>query len=306
MSPTPGSHLLGPHVVGQRVVIRRLLPGETGPSGGPAMTDVLGICVSWTATEAVVRREDGSLVSMAVAQIISGKPVPLRPSIRHRVPPAEAQRRSLALWPDLEIEPLGTWTLRGSAGSAQRRANSVLAFTPPGAADPVERVVGWYAGRGTRPIACVLPDSAEEALFSAAGWVLEDAVVDTEFLVASVAHALRGHIDTSGVDLVGDGPLATARIADVASGVASYADDWLGLRSIAVDPAQRRQGHATAIVSALLEWGAERGARTAYLQVFADNAAALSLYAKLGFSVHHTYRYLAAPFAGEAPPLTLT
>lgn len=299
MSPTPGSHLLGPHVVGQRVVIRRLLPGQTGPSGGPAMTDVLGICVAWTATEAVVRREDGSLVTMDVAQIISGKPVPLRPSIRHRVSPAEAQRRSLALWPDLETEPLGTWTLRGSAGSSQRRANSVLALTPPGADHAVERVVSWYATRGTRPIACVLADSPEEALFRAAGWVLEDAVADTEFLVASVAHALRTGLDTTSVELTEEGPLVTARIADVASGVASYADDWLGLRTIAVDPAHRRQGHATAIVSALLEWGAERGARTAYLQVFADNEAALALYAKLGFSVHHTYRYLAGPAAGK-------
>lgn len=294
LPPAPGSHLLGPHVVGQRVVIRRLLPGETGPSGGPAMTDVLGICVSWTATEAVVRREDGSLVAMEVAQIISGKPVPLRPSIRHRVQPGEAHRRSLALWPDLETEPLGSWTLRGSKGSSQRRANSVLAFTPPVVDDPVEHVVAWYAGRGTRPIACVLPDSPEEAMFRAADWVLEDAVADTEFLVASVAHALRSGIDTSSVDLDEEGPLVTARIAGLACGVASYADDWLGLRSIAVDPAHRRQGHATAIVSALLEWGAEHGARTAYLQVFADNHPALALYAKLGFSVHHTYRYLAA------------
>lgn len=258
------------------------------------MTDVLGICVSWTATEAVVRREDGSLVALDVAQIISGKPVPLRPSIRHRVQPSESQRRSLALWPDLETEPLGTWTLRGSKGSSQRRANSVLAFTPPGVDDPVGRVVTWYAGRGTRPIACVLPDSAEEATFRAAGWVLEDTVADTEFLVASLAHALRTKIDTSGVELIEEGPLVTARIAGLASGVASYADDWLGLRNIAVDQPHRRQGHATAIVSALLEWGAERGARTAYLQVFADNSAALALYAKLGFSVHHTYRYLAA------------
>ena len=46
--PTPGTaHGLGPHVVGQRVVVRRVVRGETGPSGGPAMTDVLGICTSW-------------------------------------------------------------------------------------------------------------------------------------------------------------------------------------------------------------------------------------------------------------------
>ena len=29
------------------MVVRRVVPGETGPSGGPALTDVLGTCVSW-------------------------------------------------------------------------------------------------------------------------------------------------------------------------------------------------------------------------------------------------------------------
>ena len=41
----------------ERVVVRRLVRGETGPSGGPAMTDVLGVCESWTDGVVVVRRE---------------------------------------------------------------------------------------------------------------------------------------------------------------------------------------------------------------------------------------------------------
>ena len=48
MSAPPG---LGPHCVGQRVVVRRLLPGQTGPSGGPAMTDLLGVMESWYAAD---------------------------------------------------------------------------------------------------------------------------------------------------------------------------------------------------------------------------------------------------------------
>ena len=52
MSPRPPTSLapqaasLGPHVVGERVVVRRLLRGETGPTGGPAFTDLLGTCLS--------------------------------------------------------------------------------------------------------------------------------------------------------------------------------------------------------------------------------------------------------------------
>ena len=48
-------------------------------------------------------------------------------------------------------------------------------------------------------------------------------------------------------------------------------------------------------MSALVDWAAERGASTAYLQVLSQNEAALGLYAGLGFVEHHRYRYLAAP-----------
>ena len=69
-----GASSLGPHVVGQRIVVRRMLRGETGPTGGPAMTDVLGVCVSWADGRCVVRREEGDLVEMATADIVTGKP----------------------------------------------------------------------------------------------------------------------------------------------------------------------------------------------------------------------------------------
>ena len=71
--------------------------------------------------------------------------------------------------------------------------------------------------------------------------------------------------------------------------------DWLGLHGLAVDPAYRRRGLATAVVAALLERGAEQGASTAWLHVETDNASALALYEGLGFAVHHTCRYLLAP-----------
>jgi hypothetical protein len=74
--------MLGPHVVGHRVVVRRVLRGQTGPTGGPAMTDVLGVCESWSEGRVVVRREDGTTVEIAVADIVSGKPVPPRPPRR--------------------------------------------------------------------------------------------------------------------------------------------------------------------------------------------------------------------------------
>jgi N-acetylglutamate synthase len=162
--------------------------------------------------------------------------------------------------------------------------------------------VDFYSTRTGRPIAAVLPDSAEDALFRSHGWVLESNEADTLFQIAPVAQTSRvvSRLRRQGafapqppVSYDEDGDLVTVRLGDRASGVAAYGDDWVGFRSIEVAPELRRQGLGVAVMAALLEWGAERGATTAYLQVLGDNVAALALYDRLGFVTHHAYRYLA-------------
>ena len=292
-------HGLGPHVVGQRVVVRRVLRGETGPSGGPAMTDLLGVCTSWADGRCTVQPEDGPPVAIALADIVSGKPVPPRPSPRHRVAPQEAQRRAFALFDDLETTPLGEWVLRRSPTHGARRANSVLAFGPSGVPGDVEAVVDFY----DRPIAAVLPGSAEDARLREQGWGLESGDADTVFMLGGVSQVRRAsrqdRAPAPAVEVTEVGGLAVARLGSAASGVAAYAEDWVGFRSIEVDPGRRREGLARAVMSALLEWGAEQGATTAYLQVLGDNAPALALYEGLGFREHHRYRYLALEGAGD-------
>lgn len=292
-------HGLGPHVVGQRVVVRRVLRDVTGPSGGPAFTDLLGVCLSWGEGTCVVQPAQGPPVAIALADIVSGKPVPPRPSVRHRITAAQAQRHGFALFPDMRTEPLGDWTLRHSPGTTARRANSVLAFGPAGVEDAHDRVVAFYVDRGVRPVAAVLPDSAEEEAFRARGWVAEGREADTLFQVAGVSRVLRALREsrraTAPTTYDEQGDLVTVRVDQRARGVAAYAEDWVGVRSIEVDPAHRRQGLALAVMAALLAWGAERGATTAYLQVLGENAEAIGLYESLGFGTHHTYRYLAQP-----------
>jgi GNAT superfamily N-acetyltransferase len=293
-SPPVGRHRLGPHTVGQRVVLRRLLVGERGPSGGPAFSDVIGVCLAW-GEHAVLRLADGTEVSVPVAEIVSGKPVPPRPSVRQRISAEEAQLLALAMWPQLDTSPLGAWTLRWSRVSPQRRANSVLAMAPAGVDDAVAAVEAHYTALGRRPIASVLPDSPEEEAFRSRGWVLESDEADSLFQLASVAMARRALRERPAyaVRLEEDGDRVVATVGADAGGLASLAGDWVGLRALEVAPARRRRGLGLAVVGALLDWGAERGATTAYLQVLADNAAALGLYDRLGFATHHTYRYLA-------------
>ncbi|HWM75251.1 MAG TPA: hypothetical protein VNQ53_15995, partial [Nocardioides sp.] len=181
-------------------MVRRLVPGETGPSGGPAMTDVLGICTSWGEAACTVQPESGPEVRIPLAEIVAGKPIPPRTVVEVRGAPAslettprDAQLHGFALFPDLETHQLGDWVLRRSSTATARRANSVLAFRPSGVAGDVDAVVAHYE----RPIAAVLPDSAEERLFRDRGWDLESGDADTSFQVAGTATAMRALPPTS-------------------------------------------------------------------------------------------------------------
>ena len=306
MPPTPEAHRLGPHVVGSRVVVRRVLPGETGPSGGPAMTDVLGVCTAWGDGRCVIAPETGDPVEIRLSDIVSGKPVPPRPSVRHRISTRAAEQHTLTLWPGLETEPLGEWVLRtdpAPVGRLFKRANSCLAIGDPGVdpAEAAERIRAFYAARDRQALAQVERGSAADAALAAAGWMPVPGG-DAHFLIASLARALRAAraataaraADAGGEPRFSeDGDRVLVDIGDgAAAGRASLDGDWLGLHALTVDAAHRRRGLGTAVIAALLDWGGERGATTAWLHVEVDNEPGLGLYEGLGFSTHHTCRYL--------------
>ena len=328
MSAPPG---LGPHCVGQRVVVRRVLAGRTGPSGGPAMTDLLGVLEAWTPPTTTVRSEDGTLTEIALADIVSGKPVPPRPSPRMRVTPEHACLLSNASWPAVHTEEVGDWLLRASGGFSAR-ANSVMAVGDPGLPfdDAVARALAFYAAHGLPPWAQVVVGSPTGSLFEAAGWVTaRPGEADSEFQLTSVAQASRAvrrlfprtappasvsttvtaawlanderalaHPDDAVAVLEGPADVAFVSLVEddvvVAKGRVACDGDWAGITDVWVSPSHRRRGLALVVMAELLEWSAERGAATAYLQTRGDNAPGLALYAGLGFRTHHTYRYLAA------------
>jgi GNAT superfamily N-acetyltransferase len=77
----------------------------------------------------------------------------------------------------------------------------------------------------------------------------------------------------------------------VACGLGVLDHDICGLFDIVTDPAQRRRGYGTQLVSGLLDWGRQQGASLAYLQVVDTNLAAQQLYARLGFQESYQYWY---------------
>lgn len=318
--------------VGRRVVVRSRLPGR-GPSGGPTMTDVVGVLELLDDSRIVVRRRDRSVVTVTKDTVVSAQRVPDTPPGRAgvglRVPGVELQRIADAGWPAPDTAVLGQWLLRAADGFTGR-ANSVSVHGSPGCTfdEALERLGAFYAARGLPPMAQVVLGTDYDVAFDAAGWVTKPgshsgAVVQ----VAALRTALRSaHSDTGGVVLSADvdqgwlslynraagvdpaivaqvvaGPdqVALARIGDPVQAIGRMVvtGEWAGMSAVEVAPAQRRRGLARRVVDTLLDWAAERGARWCYLQTMAHNEAAVRLYAPYGFTTHHTYRYLvpAAP-----------
>ena len=327
---------LGPWCVGVRVVVRRVLPGVTGPTGGPAMTDLLGVMEEWGSDTVTIRGEDGAAVVIERRLIVSGKPVPPRPSVRLRASADEVALRAATTWPGVEVETIGDWLLRSSSGFSLR-ANSALLAGSPGVAweEALNGVSEFYRRHGRPVVAQALGGSDAHAHLEGDGWVLarpgmEEVVVQ----VAGVGRALRAvrrgvggepaavqltdrvtegwldsdpralaHRDAAVQVLEGPDQVAFASVLDAAGAVRARgrvalterADVWAGVSDLWVHESSRRRGLGHAVLAALLDWAAERGATTAFLQVTGDNQAALALYGRLGFVTHHTYRYLRPP-----------
>lgn len=316
--------------IGDRMSVRLRIPGETGPTGGPAMTDVVGRVVALTAASARLERRDGSIVDVRLSDVVAARRVPDGPRRRRTRPagdfsPEELARICTRGWPPVETEQLGEWLLR-AAGGFTSRANSVAVHGGPGIgkAAALDRVVTYYAARGLPPRAQVIEGSSWERELEAAGWQGIGGTHDHALVQVADVHEALTHIgtDAGGVEVAGavaddwlamygradgsaahtaravlEGPptVGFVRLGDPLAGIGRVAvtGEWAGMSCVEVTPARRREGLARRIVDASLRWASERGADKAYLQTMRHNEAALRLYAAYGFHDHHAYRYLA-------------
>ena len=239
------------------------------------------------------------------------------------------EEASLNAWPALHQVMLDGWVLRFTRGFT-KRANSVTPLYPsmqPSLAK-VRYCEDLYAREGLRTIfrmTTVAEDGELDELLAQRGYESIDptlvlhrslragefglarafAVVpiasflatyaafqthDTHSRAASELHrlvltAIRG--ESVFGSLAVDGK-------PVACGMAVVEREAVGLFDIVVHPEHRRHGHGRRLVESLLKRAADMGARTAYLQVLDDNAAARSLYTALGFEPLYEYRYRVA------------
>ncbi|CAN5420542.1 GNAT family N-acetyltransferase [soil metagenome] len=318
--------------IGSRVVIRSWLPGRHGPSGGPALTDVIGELEAYDGTTAGVVRRDGTRVSVPVTDIVVAKRVPA--ATGRRISAEDLQRICAEGWLAPVTEPLGDWLLR-AAGGFTGRANSALVAGEPGmeipqalarvtafyhhhSLPPRAQVVvgspwvealeshGWRRGSGSRGGALVMVAALRMAPTAPVAGVSVSVTGRVDHVWLSLYHRAEAH-DPAVVRAVLEGPrlVAFARVGDppIAIGRMAVTGTWAGLSTVEVMAGHRRRGLATAVVGALRDWAVERGARWCYLQVTEDNPAALTMWDRLGFRRHHAYRYF-EPTQSAAPART--
>lgn len=235
------------------------------------------------------------------------------------------------LWP-LPISPyksldVAGWRLRFSGGYT-KRANSINALAPDAATDAgtvadLERacrerqlpavwrlsplappaIDGLLAARGyraaERSLVQVAPLTPAFALMPDVGIhaTPTDAWIEA---FAAYSPVRREHRDTMRRMLAAISPPVgfafveeAGRPMAVAIGVVQ--GDHMGLFDVLVMPHARRRGLARMVTESLYAWAWRHGARRAYLQVVATNAAAMALYAAQGFRTIYDYTYRIPP-----------
>ncbi|MEU9186428.1 GNAT family N-acetyltransferase [Streptomyces sp. NPDC048484] len=330
-----------PADVGKRVSVRRL---REGAPEGEKFTDTVGVLTSWDAGVLLITRRSGESVRIPESALVAGKVVPSAPA-RRRGPAAsygELARVAARAWQPVERERLGEWELRAASGFT-RRANSVLPLGDPGVPldEALSLVREWYAARGL-PAYTQTATGAEGtqeplcAELEARGWVRE---VTAELWIGALApvadlpdpdpertvtlsraadEGWLGRYQRKGVSevalkVLGSGPSVwfatvpgTEPGVPAAIGRCVVDGRWAGFAAVEVDPALRRQGLATTVMTALARRALAEGASAGWLQVEAENTGARALYGRMGFAAHHAYHHYREPAETETATTTAT
>lgn len=234
----------------------------------------------------------------------------------------EIEKASLKAWPALECIENGDWILRFANGYT-KRANSVTVLG--GAHSNIDEKIRYcesqYKSRNLKPIfrlpSFVNPEGLDKAL-ERKGFNLVDPTLvmrkklaektprDCSLSQENIDNWLK--IFNQFTDANPDNEekhlgilnsissktlFAVHRISEntVSCGLGVLENEYFGVFDLATDQKQQRKGYATILLSKMLDWAKNSGAKTAYLQVTQSNAPALSLYQNLGFSKLYEYWY---------------
>jgi GNAT superfamily N-acetyltransferase len=233
------------------------------------------------------------------------------------------ERRALRAWPALESRAAQGWVQR-LAGGYTKRANSINALEVEKSLtlEMKNGLESPYRTANLPPVWRLTPlaPAGTDDLLAQAGYRRIDesrvqrASVDGRFIADPEVRIAGSPSDAWLAGFAALGPVAPqhretmvrmlhsiaapvgfARVEDdgqpVAFALGVVDGDHVGLFDVLVAPQARRRGLARRLTQSIGAWGRDHGARFAYLQVVATNAAALPLYASLGFETVYSYAY---------------
>ena len=229
-------------------------------------------------------------------------------------------------WPASSIQYDGSWQVRLTAGHPSKRLNSIVPLDPSDHRDMairLEKAQRKFEAYG-RPMVVretpLAPPLLMDLLRAQAWQSFEETIVMTCDLANADLPDTLDHLPSHDVGRYVDASLAVDRadpslkpaLAEVVSGIKPPSglfviedpeigpiattlcvqdNDLAGLMSVAVSSAHRRRGLGAEIVTSALRWARTRSAKTAWLQVGAENTPALALYDRFGFREAYRYRY---------------
>jgi ribosomal protein S18 acetylase RimI-like enzyme len=224
-------------------------------------------------------------------------------------------------WPALRTAHYDGWVLRSTGGDS-RRVNSVNPMTPGvlslhekiAAAEAIYRRWGREAIFRLTPLAgdgldqtlaglgygVYVPTFVQVAEIGGASVDPRVRIADAPGAWIGAAAEIRGlsgeaaevfALQHRAVAIDAGWALLTEDGRPAAVGVTAIERGWAGLLGIYVAKFARRRGLARRVSQALLAYASIRGATRAWLQVEQANAAALPLYAALGFRTAYAYHH---------------
>lgn len=234
---------------------------------------------------------------------------------------------AFAGWPALETRDIAGWRLRFADGYT-KRANSINALGPDAATDArtVEMLEAAYREQGRTPIWRLSPlaPSSIGPFLAGRGYrriersllqvcplhgdfaaspdvaILPRPTPDWLAAFATYSPVQPEHRPTMQrmLDAIA-APVGFALVQEngrpLAMAIGAVQGEHMGLFDVLVMPEARRRGLARRVTESLYAWAWRHGARLAYLQVVATNAAAMPLYAAQGFRTLYEYEYRVPP-----------
>lgn len=228
-------------------------------------------------------------------------------------------------WPAASVSYDGTWLLRLTAGHPAKRLNSINPLDPGDCGDlegRIARASRPFDAYG-RPLTFRMSPLAGAPIarhLDAAGWVrfseslvmqlaldaidLDDVISQiplkdiARFIGAAMSvHDFEPSMRPGLTEIVSAiEPESGFFVLEqdeqpVASSICVHDGDLAGLFEVASAATERGNGFGRRVVLSALKWARLRGAKVAWLQVEADNIAAVGLYRSLGFTEVYRYHY---------------